>query len=473
MSSQRRWSDDEKVRLVRETLRSGETVGGVACRYGLEPKLLFKWRRKALEAGLDSPVTRVRTRWEFVSPYLNRSQRMVWAAAEAEAIGHRGAAQVSRATGISLTAVSKWITKAKSTKGAKAGSLIPPVGSARSGRRLTEVNDPQIEQALQRMLSEEIAGDPMSHQRWVRSSTRNLSKRLLEQGHKAGHHTVARLLRKLGYSLRVNWRKKGAAAQHPDQNNQFKYIAAIKAKYLATGLPAISIDTKKKELIGNYRSEGAIWCREPIETDPHYASYAKCLATPFGIYDLVQNAGYVTVGISNNTSEFAVNCLEDCWRLYGQSSYPQADRLLILADGGGATGCSVRTWKKDLQDKLCDPFGLTVTVSHYPPGCSKWNPIEYRLFSHISINWAGQPLRSLAVMLAFIRGTRTTTGLIVEAQLDQKIYHKGRKVSKREFGELALSCHDVCPLWNYTLSPRISYRTLEVTPSRTTARARL
>lgn len=178
------------------------------------------------------------------------------------------------------------------------------------------------------------------------------------------------------------------------------------------------------------------------------------MAVPFGIYDVAQNTGYVTVGISNNTSEFAVHCLESWWRLHGRSAYPRCNRLLILADGGGANGYNLRTWKKDLQEKLCDAFGLMVTVSHYPTGCSKWNPVEYRLFSHISMNWAGQPLRSLEVMLAFIRGTTTTAGLTMEAQLDQEIYRKGRKVTERQLKELALSPHDVCPRWNYTLSPR-------------------
>ncbi len=172
------------------------------------------------------------------------------------------------------------------------------------------------------------------------------------------------------------------------------------------------------------------------------------MAVPFGIYDLAKNAGYVALGISGNTSEFAVNCLQAWWRRHGRWAYPHADRALILADGGGGNGYNLRTWKKDLQDKLCDAFGLTVTVSHYPPGCSKWNPMEYRPFSHISINWAGQPLRSVDIMLAFIRGTTTKAGLKVEARLDQGVYRKGRKVTERELAELALSFHDVRPRWN-------------------------
>jgi len=394
-------------------------------------------------------------RWRLLSPYLNRRQRSLWAAAEAEAIGYGGCVLLSNVTGISKQTISAGMRKLRLTKMASAGSLIRVQRSGRVGRKLVELKDPDIEPALERMLSDEVAGDPMGCQKWVRSSLRHLSQHLKEQGHQAGISTVARLLRKMGYSLRVN-KKKQAGAQHPDRDQQFRYIAVLKAQFLGEGLPVISIDTKKKELIGNYRREGESWRRKPIEVDSYFASYAQCVAVPFGIYDIAQNTGYVTVGISNNTSEFAVNCLESWWSLHGRSAYPHGDRLLVLADGGGANGYNLRTWKKDLQDRLCDAFGLTVTLSHYPPGCSKWNPVEYRLFSHISINWAGQPLRNLDVMLAFIRGTTTTAGLKVEARLDQEIYRKGRKVTDRQLKELALSTHDVCPRWNYTLTPRLT-----------------
>ncbi len=467
-------------------------------------------------------------RWQLISPYLNRQQRSLWAAAEAEVIGRGGCHMLARVTGVAPQTISNWKQRIKLTKTALAGSLIPikttfpkckdrteandpklqaalklvlaeevtrnPTGRKNcvrsslgtlnrhlkenghcvkpstvarllrklgyvlkktNGRKLTETRDPEIETALENMLSEEIAGDPMGRQRWIRSSLRNLSKRLEEQGHNACTHTVARLLRKLGYSLQVA-KKKQAGSQHPDRNQQFEYIRELKSRFLRENRPVISIDTKKKELVGNYRREGKNWRRAPLEVDAYFPSYRQCVAVPFGIYDVGQNAGYVTVGISGNTSEFAVNCLENWWRHYGKSTYPDADRVLILADGGGGNGYNLRTWKKDLQNKLCDVFGLAITVSHYPPGCSKWNPIEYRLFSHISINWAGQPLRSLEAMLAFIRGTTTKAGLKVEARLDQGIYPKGRKVTERELGALTLSAHDVCPRWNYTLTPRPS-----------------
>jgi hypothetical protein len=394
-------------------------------------------------------------KWHLLSPYLNRRQQSLWAAAEADAIGYGGRPLLSCITGFSPDTISAGIYKLRSTSTAPAGSLLRVKKSDRLGRPLVETKDPGILSALERMLSDEVAGDPMGHQKWVRSSIRNLSRALSEQGHPVGTGAVARLLRKLGYSPQVI-KKKQAGSQHPDRDRQFKYIAALKAQFVGEGLPVISVDTKKKELIGNYRREGKSWRRKPIEVDSYFAGCARCVAVPFGIYDVAENAGYVTVGISGNTSEFAVNCLKGWWRDHGRSAYPRADRVLILADGGGGNGYNLRTWKKDLQDQLCDALGLTITVSHYPTGCSKWNPIEYRLFSHISINWAGRPLRSLDVMLAFIRGTTTNAGLKVHVRLDQGIYRKGRKVTERELAELAVSAHEVCPRWNYTIVPRLT-----------------
>jgi hypothetical protein len=396
----------------------------------------------------------VRTRWQLLRPYLDRRERSLWAAAEAEAIGYGGCALLARVTGMSPMTISTWLRQIRLTKNASSGSLVDAIPYGQGcGRKLAEVKDPGIEPALERLLSDQIAGDPMSNQKWVRSSLRRLSAQLREQSHSASTNTVARLLRKMGYSLQVN-KKKQAGSHHPDRDEQFRYIASQKAQFLAESLPVISVDTKKKELIGNYRREGKSWRREPIEIDSHFASSAQCVAVPFGIYDVAGNAGYVTVGISHNTAEFAVSCLARWWELHGRPAYPHGDRLLILADGGGGNGYNLRAWKTDLQERLCDAFGLTITISHYPPGCSKWNPVEYRLFSQISVNWAGRPLRNLDTMLGFIRGTTTATGLKVEARLDQGIYRKGRKVTEKQLKGLALFSHEVCPRWNYTLSPR-------------------
>jgi hypothetical protein len=358
-------------------------------------------------------------------------------------------------TGLSSVTISKWKCRLHLVKRALPGSLAHRQNSSGAVRKFLEVKDPGMVPALELMLKDEVAGDPITNQKWVRSSLRNLSCKLKEQGHQACTHTVARLLRKMGYSLQVNMKKR-IGAQHPDRDKQFKYIADLKTKFLNEGLPVISIDTKKKELIGNYKREGKIWRKEPIEVDSYFASYAQCVATPFGIYDVARNAGYVTVGISHNTAEFAVNCLLAWWQLHGRVAYPNCQHLLILADGGGGNGYNLRCWKKDLQDKLCDALGLTVTLAHYPPGCSKWNPIEYRVFSHISMNWAGRPLTDLNTMLALIKGTTTTGGLRVEADLDLQIYPKGRKVTKRQLKGLAVSPHEICPNWNYTVTPRQS-----------------
>src|SRR5262249_14203710 len=225
--------------------------------------------------------------------------------------------------------------------------------------------------------------------------------------------------------------------------------------YQDAGRPVISVDTKKKELIGPFRNRGRVWCREAPEVNDHdFTSMAEYRAIPFGVYDLAGNEGWVTVGISNDTSEFAVTAIARWWGQKGQFAYPLADELLILADCGGTNGCRARAWKLNIQSQLCEAFGLRVTVCHYPPGCSKWNPVERRLFSQISMNWEGKPLRSLGVMLAYIRGTTTKTGLTVSAHLDEAVYKKAQQVSKAEMDRIGLVSHTTCPAWNYTLRPR-------------------
>jgi transposase len=370
-------------------------------------------------------------------------------------MGYGGRVLLAQITRISAKTISTRTREIKRAGNTKPGSLARRRSSGLTGRKLVEVKDPEIIPALDRILVDETAGDPMGHQKWIRCTIRSLSRRLKEQGHPVGHGAVARLLRKMGYSLHV-MKKKRAGADHPSRDEQFKYIGRLKSEFLDDGLPIISIDTKKKELIGDYRREGRSWRKQPFEVDSYFASYRQCVAVPFGIYDLTRNLGYVTVGISCNTSQFAAACIEQWWELYGKLAYPNADRMLILADGGGGNGWNLRTWKKDLQERICDVFGLTVTVSHYPPGCSKWNPVEYRLFSQISINMAGRPLRSIDAMLALIRGTTTRTGLKVEAWLDQAVYPKGRKTTDRQLAELAVYAHDVCPKWNYTIWPRVA-----------------
>ena len=301
----------------------------------------------------------------------------------------------------------------------------------------------------------ETAGDPMSDQKWVRSSLRHLSVRLGAGGHLASPPTVARLLDKLGYALHVNAKKIEASAERPDRQAQFEYIAEQKAAFAEAGQPIISVDTKKKELIGNFKNGGATWSREAAAVNVHdFLQEALGRAVPYGIYEPLRNRGTVYVGQSADTPQFAVDVIARWWERVGCPSYLSADRLLILADGGGSNAYRSRLWKQQIQEQLCDRDGLTVTVCHYPTGCSKWNPVEHRLFGPISLNWAGEPLLDWETMLAFIRGTNTTTGLAVQALLHEGVYQTGGTVSDADMETLNIDRHAVCPNWNYTIRPR-------------------
>jgi transposase len=310
------------------------------------------------------------------------------------------------------------------------------------GRQRVEQRYPGIAAALEVLLSDELAlaGSPEGEQKWVRSSAKNLSQRLRELGFNVGRHAVAALLRRMGFSMKMNFRKrKGLGGDPAPREEQFRYMKSQRKAFREAGMPMISVDTKKKELIGNFRTTGRVWCRKAPEVDEYdFASQAECVAVPYGVYDMTRNTGYVVVGLSHNTPEFAVSTIARWWQEEGRVTHGGANRLLIFADGGGGNGSRARAWKLNLQDKLCDACHLTVTVCHYPPGCSKWNPIEYRLFSQISKNWEGKPLRTLSIMLGYIRGTTTTTGLTVKAYLDEGIYRKGRKVTRGESDSLNL-----------------------------------
>jgi transposase len=321
------------------------------------------------------------------------------------------------------------------------------------GRPRVEEARPGITAALERLLVNDVAGDPMNEKKWVRVTLTRLSARLKEQGYRAVEKTVRRLLKQMGFSMKANKRRQ-VRSKCPERDEPFRYIASQKQIFAALGLPVISVDTKKKELIGPFRNDGKVWCRDAEEVDEHdFPSAAECLAVPFGVYDVTRNIGCVTVGVSHNTPEFAANAIVRWWETDGLIAYPGAARLLILADGGGGNGNRCRAWKLNLQEKLCDQFGLEVTVCHYPPGCSKWNPVEHRLFSEISKNWAGIPLRTPEIMLGYIRGTTTTTGLTVKAYLDEGAYRKGQKVTKEDTKRLHLTPHSHHPCWNYTISP--------------------
>jgi hypothetical protein len=312
-----------------------------------------------------------------------------------------------------------------------------------------------METSLLEIVTPETAGDPMGARKWMRSRLRTLSQRLAHLGHAASAPTVSRLLKQHDDALRVNAKENEAGSQHPDRDTQFQYIEAQKQAYAVAGCPIISVDTKKKELIGDFKNAGQVWCQHPIKVNVHdFPSDALGRAVPYGIYDLQHNHGAVYVGASGDTPEFAVGAMTRWWEHIGRVVYPQASRLLILADAGGSNGCRPRLWKEQLQSQVSDRLGLHVTVCHYPTGCSKWNPIEHRLFSHISLNWAGQPLRTLETMLGYIRDTTTTTGLGVTASLLEGVYHTGKRVADAVMKTLYVEHHAVCPQWNYTIHPR-------------------
>lgn len=305
------------------------------------------------------------------------------------------------------------------------------------------------------MVEPETAGDPLRKRKWVRRSLRKLAAGLAAQSHPVSAPTVARLLRKHDYSPRVNRKEKEANSQHPDRNRQFEYIQEQTERFRVAGRPIISVDTKKKELIGDFRQAGQSWVREPIEVNVHdFPSEAVGRAVPYGIYDVARKEGAVFVGRSGDTPEFAVAAIARWWEQSGERAYPQDREVLVLADSGGSNGYRSGVWKEQIQQQLCDRLGLTVTVSHYPTGCSKWNPIEHRLFSQISLNWAGQPLRSFQLMLGYIRGTQTVTGLKVRAQMLEGVFATGRRVAKSVLKQLHIEPHEVCPKWNYTIRPR-------------------
>jgi hypothetical protein len=295
----------------------------------------------------------------------------------------------------------------------------------------------------------------MGARKWVRSSLRQLRQRLADLGHAASAPTVGRLLKAHDDALRVNAKEQEAGSQPPERDAQFQYIAAQKEAFTAAGCPIISVDTKKKELIGDFKNAGQLWGPHPIEVNVHdFPGDALGRAVPYGIYDLRQNEGAVYVGMSADTPALAVTAIEPWWEDRGHVVYPQGTALLILADGGGSHGCRSRVWKAQLQNQLSDRLGLRVTGCHYPTGGAKWNPSEHRLFSQISLTWAGQPLRTVETMLGYLRHTTTTTGLRVTAHILAGVYQTGKRVADAVMNTLQVEPHAVCPQWNYTIHPR-------------------
>jgi len=292
----------------------------------------------------------------------------------------------------------------------------------------------------------------MTAAKYVRRSLQMLSDELRRLGHSACPTTVADLLRDLGYNLHVNV-KRFTGPPHPDRDCQFRYIETMIDQFRAEGWPILSVDTKKKELIGNFKNAGTAWCQAGVAVNVHdFLTDALCRAVPYGLYDVLANRGHLVVGTSADTPAFAVDAIARWWQRIGVRRYSETGCLLVLADAGGSNGCRPRLWKRRLQD-LADRFGLVVTVCHYPTGASKWNPVEHRLFGPISTNWAGIPLRTPEVMLSCLRGTTTTTGLQVTAEWRTRFYSKGVKVTKTQMNDLHMQVHATCPQWNYSIVP--------------------
>jgi hypothetical protein len=312
---------------------------------------------------------------------------------------------------------------------------------------------------IEKIMAPARAGDPMTGLKWTRKTTVKVSQELKSAGITVSARTVARLLTDLDYRLRVNHKKLsgGSASKRAERNEQFELINAIRQSFLDRGDPVISVDTKKKELIGLFKNPGSAWTKVGTPVRDHdFRSDAKAIAAPYGVYDLAANQGHIFVGISHDTPQFAAAAIAQWWKLDGRPRYPHSNRLLILADNGGSNGPRNRAWKVELQTTLSSLYGLEVTVCHYPPGASKWNPIEHLLFSQVSKNWAGEPLVDVDTMLNFIRTTKTATGLEVKATLMDGDFPKGIKIPDRVMANLNITYHDVLPAWNYTIAPTAS-----------------
>jgi len=397
----------------------------------------------------------LRQQFEQIRGSLDERGRREWAASEAMALGYGGIARVHRATGIVPSTIGKGISELRGGPDSVADTeerrRVRRPGGGRP--RKTDEN-PALIESLERLVEPVTRGDPMSPLRWTCKSLRQLAAELVTMGFSVSYRTVGRLLKQLKYSLQGN-RKTLEGAQHPDRNAQFEYINAQTRKQLTSGSPAISVDTKKKELVGDYKNGGREYRPqgEPDKVGVHDFIGELGRANPYGVYDIHDDSAWVSVGISSDTAEFAVETIRRWWNSMGFDRYPEANTLLITADCGGSNGNRTRLWKLELQ-RIADELGIPVTVCHFPPGTSKWNKIEHRLFSFITMNWRGKPLRTYQTIVNLIAATTTTTGLDVRSAMDDTYYQKGRKVTDAEMESINIRRHGFHGDWNYTISPR-------------------
>jgi len=399
---------------------------------------------------MEEPQGMLAAKFQAIFPHLDERQRRLLMGAEARALGHGGIRAVARAAGVREATVSLGVDELE------AGD--EPLGRARrpgGGRKRAADLDPGLRPALLALVEPEERGDPMSPLRWTTKSTHKLAGELTRQGHRVSADTVGDLLRGEGFSLQGN-AKTIEGQRHPDRDAQFRYISEQVKEHQGTADPVVSVDTKKKELVGEFKNGGREWRPkgEPAATRTHdFPQDSAGKAVPYGIYDLTGNTGWVNVGTDHDTAAFAVESIRRWWKSAGHRDYPRARRLLVTADAGGSNGYRTRAWKAELA-ALAVETGLEITVCHFPPGTSKWNKVEHRLFSHITMNWRGRPLTSHEVIVQTIATTTTRTGLRVHAELDTSAYDTGVKVSDRQMGALPLTRHDWHGDWNYTLRPQ-------------------
>ena len=395
----------------------------------------------------------IAARHQALEGFLDERQRRLHAAAEAKVLGRGGVKRVNLATGVARGSILAGIKELESPPAALPGG-VRRVRRPGAGRKKLEERDPGLREALELLVEPASRGDPESALRWTCKSLMQLARELRAKGHAISHATVGALLKEMGYSLQGN-RKTLEGAGHPDRDAQFAFINERTQSALSAGQPVISVDTKKKELVGRYKNGGKEWMPrgEPECVKVHdFVDAELGRANPYGVYDLASNSGWVSVGTDHDTASFAVATIRRWWLAMGAPAYPGARELLIMADGGGRGGSRVRLWKLELQ-RLADELALTIRVSHFPPGTSKWNKIEHRLFSYISLNWRGQPLVSHEVIVNLIAATTTRQGLKVRAAIDDARYEKGVKVSDAEFAAIRIARDDFHGEWNYVISP--------------------
>lgn len=404
----------------------------------------------AILDGMDR-LAEVHQRFIALEPVLDEKSRRLLVAAESKAWGAGGISAISKTTGVSRQVIRQGLRELEGSPTHPAGRIRRPGGGRKSARQ----KDPTLVADLEKLVEPSTRGDPESCLRWTSKSVRKLAEELAGMGHEVSYPVVAELLHEAGYSLQAN-RKTKEGDSHPDRNAQFEHINARVQEYMRLRQPVISVDTKKKELVGDFKNGGQDWRprKNPEKVRVHDFLIPELgRAAPYGIYDLAQNTGWVSVGIDHDTASFAVATIRRWWQAMGQEKYPQAKRLMITADGGGSNGSRLRLWKLELQ-MMADETGLAIAVSHFPPGTSKWNKIEHRLFSFISKNWRGQPLTSLQVIVSLIAGTTTRKGLKVHAEIDERSYPAGIKVPDEEMDLINIRRDQFHGEWNYEILPR-------------------